>query len=99
MTWAEVLKPNLWQFLVWIDQGLGGLVSTILKEKAFADLTLSANAFRWERAGIRKWPRVIIDKIFFFEECHCYDSWLNELKRSHVPPDTRFCPCSKDVDV
>lgn len=38
MTWGEVLKHNLWQFVVWIDQGFGGLVSTILKEKAFADL-------------------------------------------------------------
>lgn len=73
------------------------LVNALLA--GWPDETLSSRAYRWERAGIRKWPRVIIDKIFFFEECHCYDSWLNELKRSHVPPDTRFCPCSKDVDV
>ena len=99
MTWGEVLKHNLWQALIHLDQGLGLIVSTLLKEKAYSDLTLSANAFRWERAGVRKWPRKLIDALFFWEECHCYDSWLNELKRAHIPPDTRFCPCSKEASA
>lgn len=89
MTWGEVLRHNLWQFVVWLDQGLGGLVSTLLKEKAFADLTLSANAFRWERAGVRKWPRVLIDALFWWQDGHCRESYEYEVQRRHVPPEMR----------
>lgn len=89
MTWGEVLKHNLWQFVVWLDQGLGGLVSTVLKEKAYADLTLSANAYRWYLSGKRLWPCVWIDRLFFWQEAHCYESYIYEIKRRHLPASMR----------
>lgn len=89
MTWLEVLRHNGWQFLIWIDQGIGGLVSTILKERAFADLTLSANAYRWEREGIRRRPRVWLDRLFFWQEGHCYESYIYEIQRRHLPESMR----------
>lgn len=84
-SWRDVLRHNGWQFLIWLDQGLGGLVSTMLKEKAYADLTLSANAYRWEYDGVRSWPRQWIDRLFFWQEAHCYSAYLYEIERGHLP--------------
>ena len=89
MTWWTVLRHNGWQFLIWIDQGLGGLVSTLFKERAFADLTLSANAYRWERDGIRRWPRKFIDLLFWWEADHCRESYESERLRLQMPPELR----------
>jgi hypothetical protein len=89
MTWGEVLKHNGWQFIVWIDQGLGGLVSTLLKELAFADLTLSANAWRWHVEGTRSWPRKLIDALFWWQDAHCYSSYVYEITRRHLPESMR----------
>lgn len=89
MTWGEVLRHNLWQFVVWLDQGLGGLVSTLLKEKAFADLTLSANAWRWHVEGTRRWPRRLIDALFWWQDAHCYESYVYEVQRRHLPDSMR----------
>lgn len=89
MTWGEVLRHNLWQILLHVDQGLGIIVSTLLKEKAWSDLTLSANAFRWEREGVRSWPRKLIDALFFFQPHHCYSAYLYEIERRHLPPEMR----------
>lgn len=85
MTWFDVFKHNSWQFLIWADQGFGLLVSTMFKEKAYADLTLSANAYRWEYDGVRSWPRRWIDRLFFWQEAHCYSSYLYEIERRHLP--------------
>lgn len=87
MTWGEVLKHNGWQFLIWVDQGIGGLVSTLFKERAFADLTLSANAWRWEQEGVRHWPRKLIDALFFWQEGHCKDAYDYEVERGPFPDD------------
>lgn len=88
-SWGDVLRHNSWQFLIWLDQGLGGLVSTLLKEKAFADLTLSANAFRWEREGVRSWPRRLIDALFWWQDGHCKSSYEYEVQRRHLPESMR----------
>lgn len=84
-SWPEVLRHNSWQALLHLDQGLGILVCTALKELAFADLTLSANAWRWEQEGVRSWPRRWIDRLFFWQEAHCYSSYLYEIERRHLP--------------
>ena len=88
-SWGEVLRHNGWQFLIWLDQGLGGLVSTLLKEKAYADLTLSANAYRWYVSGKRLWPCVWIDLLFFWQDAHCKDAYDYEVKRGHFPENMR----------
>ena len=88
-SWGEVLRHNGWQFLLWLDQGLGGLVSTLLKEEAYADLTLSANAWRWHVEGTRHWPRKLIDRLFFWQGSHCASSYVYEVERRHLPESMR----------
>lgn len=89
LTWFEVLKHNMWQILLHFDQGLGIIVSTILKEKAYSDLTLSANAWRWEKEKIRSWPRKFIDCLFFWQKGHCESSYIYEIERRHLPESMR----------
>lgn len=89
LSWADVLSHNLWQALLHFDQGLGILVSTAFKELAWSDLTLSANAWRWEREGVRRWPRKAIDALFFWQDSHCYSSYVYEIERRHLPESMR----------
>lgn len=83
--WAHNIK----QLAIAIDQLLNVLVSCVLREQAWADMTLSAQAYRWERDGVRSYPRVIIDALFFWELDHCRQSYESELARLQAPPDTR----------
>jgi hypothetical protein len=73
---------KLLQILIAIDQ----LLNTILYA-GWADETLSAAAFRKEQKGITsgKILRPIIDKIFFFDESHCFNAHLAEVKRKQYP--------------
>ena len=86
-SWPSILRHNGWQMLLHLDQGFGIVVSTLFKERAFADLSLSANAYRWERDGIRRWPRVVIDALFFWQKEHCKDAYDYEVERGHFPDD------------
>lgn len=71
------------QFLIALDQ----LINTLIKN-GFADETISARAFRmtdiskgWNDAHRR------IDKIFKFslnQDNHCYQSYINELRRTQL---------------
>ena len=89
MTWIEVIRHNGWQALLLIDQAFGLLVSTAHKEKGWADLCLSANAYRWEQANVRKFYRVWIDRLFFWQKEHCKASYEYEVQHKHLPPDMR----------
>lgn len=54
----------------------------------YADETLSARAFRM-RYRKKRWLIIctIIDNLFFWQEEHCFNSYLNERKRKHLPTD------------
>lgn len=71
------------QFLIAIDQ----VANTIFG--GMADETLSARAWRLEVERGRKWPRVLIDTLFFFDPNHCENSWRSEKMRSHLPKGYR----------
>lgn len=73
------------QVLIAIDQ----LANTLIG--GYADETLSAAAYRWEKDDIRSWPRRLIDALFFFEEQHCFESWRAELLRTQLPRGYRSC--------
>ena len=88
-SWGEVLRHNGWQALLLVDQMLGLLVCTALKELGWADLTLSANAWRWEQEGVRRWPRKLIDVLFFWQKGHCKDAYDYEVERGHFPESMR----------
>ena len=38
------------------------------------DVTLSSRCWRWDRDGVRHWPRKLIDIIFFWEKDHCLEN-------------------------
>ena len=97
MTWLEILKHNGWEAIILIDQLFGLVVSTLLKEFGYADICLSANAWRWEQQGVRKWPRKLIDALFWFDPNHCMESYKNELRRLQMPLEMRLCEkCKKE---
>lgn len=53
------------------------------------DETLSSRAYRWEQNGVRSWPRRFIDRLFFWEENHCYQSYISEREGRQLPPELR----------
>ena len=57
------------------------LVNALLA--GWPDETLSSRAWRWEQNGVRSWPRRFIDRLFFWEQDHCYQSYIAgiEVKR------------------
>ena len=63
------------------------LVNALLA--GWPDETLSSRAWRWEQNGIRAWPRRIIDRLFFWEKQHCYQSYISEREGRQLPPELR----------
>ena len=89
MSWLDIIKHNFWQTILWFDQGCGILFSTLVKQKGYADITLSARAYLWEQEGKFKLLRKVIDIIFFWQKEHCKDAWETEKKLGHFPPEMR----------
>lgn len=71
------------KILIALDQ----LVNAILA--GWPDETLSSRTFRWEKDGVRKWPRRLIDHLFFWEEQHCFQSYQSEREGRQLPPELR----------
>lgn len=80
---------NCRQFLIAVDQLFNVLVSIFLREKAWADESLSAHAWRWELNGVRSWPRRWIDRLFFWQGAHCKSSYESEKTGRQLPPELR----------
>ena len=68
------------QLLIAIDQLGNALLA------GYADETLSARAYRSQHKK-RRWKvlRKVIDGIFFWEDEHCFNSYLSEKNRKHFP--------------
>lgn len=71
------------KILIGIDQLLNALLA------GWPDETLSSRAYRWDVDGVRKWPRRVIDRLFFWEKQHCYQSYLSEREGRQLPPEFR----------
>lgn len=63
------------------------LVNALLA--GWPDETLSSRAWRWEQNGVRSWPRRFIDRLFFWEQQHCYQSYISEREGRQLPPELR----------
>lgn len=85
----RTLRHNWHQFWVAIDQLLNVLVSCCFCEKAWADETLSAHAWRWHVDGAREWPRRMIDGLIFWEKDHCRKAYDSELGGLQLPERER----------
>lgn len=61
----------------------------------WVDETMSSQAWRWSRDGVRHWPRRLIDALFFWDKDeatgrkHCELSYLSEKLRLQCPPELR----------
>lgn len=66
-----------------IDQAFNALFA------GSCDETLSSRAWRLQEERGRKWPRILIDLLFFFDKNHCYESYLSEIERKQLPPQMR----------
>ena len=69
--------------LIALDQ----LVNAILA--GWPDETMSSRAWRWEQDGVRAWPRRLIDRLFFWEQNHCLESYQSERESRQLPPELR----------
>ena len=69
--------------LIALDQLINALAG------GWPDETISSRAWRWELAGVRSWPRVMIDRLFFWEREHCRESYESERTGRQLPPELR----------
>ncbi|WP_310601217.1 hypothetical protein [Desulfobulbus sp.] len=53
------------------------------------DETISSRAWRWDKDGVRHWPRRVIDALFFWDEGHCRESFESERAGAQLPPEAR----------
>lgn len=74
------MKPK--QIAIAADQFFNTLLA------GHADETLSARAWRMQFKK-RRWMaiRIIIDAIFFWQDNHCFNSYLSEKQRKHLPEE------------
>lgn len=71
------------KILIALDQLINALLA------GWPDETLSSRAFRWEKDGVRLWPRRLIDRLFFWEKQHCFQSYQSEREGRQLPPEFR----------
>jgi len=82
------------QFVLALDQTLSTLVPPYKgAHRGWADETLSARAWRCSSRS-RAWgvTRSVIDWIFLAllnQQAHCFESWVSERLRLHMPPELR----------
>ena len=67
--------------------GLDQLLNTLFM--GWPDETLSSRCWRWEQAGIRAWPRKLVDGLFFWQREHCKSSYESEREGRQSPPELR----------
>ena len=84
-----MLRHNLHQLAIALDQLGNVLVSCAFCEKAWADETLSAHAWRWQIEGTREWPRRVIDAMLFWQKEHCRKAYESEKNRAQLPENER----------
>ena len=91
MLLLKTILHNLHQTLVSWDQAITTTICSIVlpHEESYADEPLSARALRWEINGIRSWPRKLIDKLFWWDDNHCAESYESEKLGRQLPPELR----------
>lgn len=75
------------QFLIALDQLLNTVIWINGDGFGWADETLSARLWRLHLQDVLSdKPYKFVDKLFFWEQGHCYDSWISEINRRHLDP-------------
>ncbi len=86
---TATLRHNAHQMAIAIDQLGNVIVSIFFREKAWADETLSAHAWRWHLAGVRDWPYRLIDTLLFWQQDHCRSAYESEVGGLQLPEQER----------
>jgi len=75
----------MFSYLLKISISLDQLANTILKGEP--DETLSSRAYRADTKGrlFGRFFRPMIDGVFFWQDAHCAESYLSEVKRRQLP--------------
>lgn len=72
------------QILIAVDQLANAIIG------GWADETLSARSWRLGRKpGRWSYARIFIDALFFFEDQHCFSSYVSEYERLQIAPEYR----------
>lgn len=77
----------MWNYTKNILIGVDQLANAIFFGEA--DETLSSRAYRLDIERGRKWPRLLIDTLLFFDKDHCHQAYLSEIDRKQLPPQMR----------
>lgn len=78
------------QPLIAIDQFFNTLIVIDGDGRGMADETISARVFRcFLQDLISDRAYRAIDAVFFWQEAHCYDSWVAERERRQLPDHYR----------
>lgn len=73
------------QFLIALDQLLNTFVWIRGDGFGWADETLSARLFRLHLQDVlSERPYKLIDRLFFWQQSHCYESWVSEVERKQL---------------
>lgn len=77
--------------------GLDQLINALFG--GWPDETISSRAWRWELAGVRSWPRRLLDglALIFGDKDHCRESYESERQGRQLPPEVR--PIRKPCDL
>lgn len=86
---TRMLQHNAHQMAIAIDQLGNVIVSIFFREKAWADETLSAHAWRWHLLGVRDWPYRLIDTLLFWQKSHCRSAYESEVGGLQLPEQER----------
>lgn len=78
------IKQYIKNVFIWIDQGINTIILF-----GYPDETISSRFYRWHRDDKCKYPMIILDKILFFDQNHCYNSYLSEKLNKQLPPEFR----------
>ena len=73
----------MWAYVKNVLIGIDQLLNAIFAGSC--DETLSSRAWRLEQERGRKWPRLLIDLLLFFDKHHCYNSYQSEIERKQLP--------------
>ncbi len=94
----NVLKHNLLQLLLAIDQLGNAVIGLVLFKKHYADETISSHSYRLSKVS-KGWyyMKQLVDTLFWFDYeerdgvkvKHCQLSYESELERNHLPVEMR----------
>ena len=77
----------MWNYVKNVLIGVDQLLNAILCGSC--DESLSSRAYRLDKERGRKWPRLLIDALLWFDKDHCHQAYLGEIERKQLPPQMR----------